>query len=216
MKENQITACTRCGTCCRKGGPALHEEDLPLIRSGAIELDMLMTIRKGERAYDNVAGHRIDMAHEIVKIRSIPKGKTCIHFIEEENGCRIYKGRPLECRLQACWDSARIMEGYDRGRVDRLAVIGHIQWLKELVSSHESVCSYEEIRKWVEQRENGNPEAASRLTEWVNLDLQYRKLATGKGNLPADILLFLFGRPLTDTLSGYNVTIEKIASASPD
>ncbi len=48
--------CLRCGTCCEKGGPGLHQEDRMLIEKGQIPAKYLYAIRKGERVYDNVKG----------------------------------------------------------------------------------------------------------------------------------------------------------------
>jgi hypothetical protein len=48
--------CRQCGTCCRKGGPAIHREDKKLLENGHIPLRYLFTIRKNEPVYDNVQG----------------------------------------------------------------------------------------------------------------------------------------------------------------
>lgn len=45
-------SCRRCGTCCIKGGPSLHREDLPLVEEGRIRVQDLVCIRSGEMAYD--------------------------------------------------------------------------------------------------------------------------------------------------------------------
>ena len=49
-----IQACARCGTCCRKGGPSFHQADKKLIEKGLISSSQLYTIREGELAHDNV------------------------------------------------------------------------------------------------------------------------------------------------------------------
>ncbi|MCU0564488.1 MAG: hypothetical protein MUE48_11205 [Desulfobacterales bacterium] len=43
-------ACVRCGTCCRNGGPALHQDDRRLVIDGVIHTRHLFTIRPGETA----------------------------------------------------------------------------------------------------------------------------------------------------------------------
>lgn len=48
------THCRRCGTCCEKGGPALHTDDRMLIENGHIPARYLFTIREGEPVVDNV------------------------------------------------------------------------------------------------------------------------------------------------------------------
>ncbi len=42
-----LPACVQCGECCRMGSPTLHLEDIPLLQSGKIPWDQLITLRKG-------------------------------------------------------------------------------------------------------------------------------------------------------------------------
>ena len=51
-----ITGCMRCGTCCTKGGPALHKEDKDILLDGHIGRERLVTIRKGELAFSPISG----------------------------------------------------------------------------------------------------------------------------------------------------------------
>ena len=46
--------CRRCGTCCEKGGPALHGEDRPLVDRGQVPARCLFTIRAGEPVRDDM------------------------------------------------------------------------------------------------------------------------------------------------------------------
>ncbi|MCX5877405.1 MAG: YkgJ family cysteine cluster protein, partial [Deltaproteobacteria bacterium] len=61
--------CKQCGTCCRKGGPALTREDLDLIRQGHIRHDQLITIRQGELGYNPATGKLEPVPVELLKIR---------------------------------------------------------------------------------------------------------------------------------------------------
>ncbi|MBT8367361.1 MAG: YkgJ family cysteine cluster protein, partial [Deltaproteobacteria bacterium] len=90
--------CTRCGTCCQKGGPSFHQEDRMLIDKGVIPARCLFTIRRGESAYDNVKGCLMPVDSDIIKIKGKEGTWTCIFFDAHNKGCSIYSHRPLECR----------------------------------------------------------------------------------------------------------------------
>ncbi|MFP4453104.1 MAG: YkgJ family cysteine cluster protein, partial [Desulfobacterales bacterium] len=104
--QTEQNKCIRCGTCCEKGGPALHMDDLKKVLDKSISPEKLYTIRKGEMVYDNVKGGLVKTPQEIVKIKSSQGSRACIYYEEEKKACRIYEIRPLECRIMACWDSA--------------------------------------------------------------------------------------------------------------
>ena len=202
LKKEIITECQRCGTCCMKGGPALHEDDLRHVDSGAIPLTSLYTIRKGELAYDNVNanGGLVCMPSEIVKIKSRTDSKTCMYFDDANKSCGIYDTRPIECRAMECWNTTGIENIYYKNRLDRNAVLKNISWLLELVTAHESKCSLDRIQAMVNAREAGDHNAASELSEMLNYDSHLRNLVVEKGGLSMEMADFLFGRSLADII----------------
>ncbi len=54
ISSGNITECIRCGTCCKKGGPVLHHEDKDILRGGHVGYEHLVTLRKGEQAYNPI------------------------------------------------------------------------------------------------------------------------------------------------------------------
>jgi len=86
FKKEITTECQRCGACCKKGGPALHDEDRSIIEKGGIPLTALYTIREGELARDNVNGGVIRLPAEIIKIKSLEDSKTCMYFDDAQAG----------------------------------------------------------------------------------------------------------------------------------
>ncbi len=52
--KSHRTYCIRCGTCCMKGGPVLHQQDKAILLEGYAGHQHLITLRKGEMAYDPV------------------------------------------------------------------------------------------------------------------------------------------------------------------
>ncbi len=213
--SNQIfSECQRCGTCCKKGGPALHDEDKQIIDCGNLPLAALYTIRKGELATDNVSGGIIRLQAEIIKIKSCSDSSACMYFNDEEMSCRIYDHRPVECRTLECWNTKKIEAIYAHTRLTRCLVLEKAGWLTDLVKAHESKCDLKRIQDLAESRESGDSTATCGLIEIVNYDFYLRKLVVEKGKVDPEMLDFLFGRPLSAILRlQFGVKVEKLKSA---
>ncbi|MBC2714401.1 MAG: YkgJ family cysteine cluster protein [Desulfobacteraceae bacterium] len=209
-QTNQITECSRCGTCCLKGGPALHEADRQIIDNGILPLTSLYTIRKGELARDHINGGLVQLPAEILKIKSLKKSTTCMYFNEMDKQCSIYDHRPIECRTLECWNTRAIESMYSRNRLTRKMLLKKVGWLIELVETHESECGLDKIQHLVNDREAGDPGASIDLMQLINYDLHFRNLVMEKGKIALEMLDFLFGRPLSVIISTqFGVKIDK-------
>ncbi len=148
---NPDTACVGCGTCCRKGGPALHSEDAALFAAGAFSRADLVTVRAGELAFDQVSGALLPLDSDIVKfgdgrIRNShgfmvsaddadctqAAGLSGCRFLEEmpktatgaiRGQCGVYAHRPVECHALLCKDTRAIEALYNKDRLDRAAIL---------------------------------------------------------------------------------------------
>jgi Fe-S-cluster containining protein len=58
--------CIRCGTCCLKGGPVLHHADKKILLAGHIGYQHLITIRKGEFAFNPVSAKVEPTSQELI------------------------------------------------------------------------------------------------------------------------------------------------------
>ena len=208
--ENSISECARCGTCCKKGGPCFHEEDRMLIEKGVIPSKYLYTIRKGELAHDNVKGCLTPVESDIIKIRGKKDRWICIFFDEIKKGCTIYDDRPLECRALKCWDTRELEQIYANKRLTRKDLIAEVQGLWGLIQDHQARCDYTKIQRLIEdltgiKRNN----ARRKLLEIIRYDAEIRKLVVARGGLDAEMLDFLFGRPLTKTLENYGLKVQQ-------
>lgn len=213
FKKDTISECQRCGTCCKKGGPALHDEDKQIIDNGGIPLTSLYTIRKGELANDTIGGGLIHLMAEIIKIKSRPDSSVCMYFNDANMSCGIYDDRPMECRTLECWNTSKIAAIYAQDRLTRAFVLEKIEWLKDLVKTHESECDLDRIQILVNDRETGDADAASALMEMINYDFHLRSVVREKGNIAPDMLDFLFGRPLNEIIRRqFKIKIEKSKS----
>lgn len=181
--------CRRCGTCCRKGGPALHLPDAQRVRTGAIEPSALLTLRAGERVRDNVCGGIITVDTDVIKIRSRPDTVVCRFFDEARSTCRIYDHRPLECRALQCWDTAGIERVYAVNRLTRRDLFGEIPWLWELIEAHQDRCHPGRLTSGIDPGE---------LSEMVAYDAHLRRLTAERTSVRADWLPLIFGRPLQE------------------
>jgi Fe-S-cluster containining protein len=207
-RKEPISECRRCGTCCRKGGPSFHQEDKALIEKGVIHSKYLYTIRKGEMAYDNVKQCLQPVSSDVIKIKGKGERWTCILFDEKQNECTIYEDRPIECRALKCWDTKALEDLYDRKRLKREDLFADIEGLWGLIKDHQERCNYQTIQKLVKAiNSDGGAEARQRLVEIIQFDIEIRKLVVSRGGLDKDMLDFLFGRPLKQTLKNFGLKI---------
>ncbi len=218
--RKSITACIRCGTCCKKGGPSFHHADKRLIEEGIIHSRWLYTIRKGELAYDNVRERLLPADSDIIKLKGQNDSWTCIFFDESQRACRIYAHRPMECKALQCWDTRRLEKIYAKHRLTRADLISEIEGLWGLVEDHQRRCDYDAIQKLVKALDRPQKKKTRKqLIEIIQYDSEIRKLVVAKAGLSADMLDFLFGRPLTLTIQNFGVRVnpsgEKISLMPP-
>lgn len=205
MKE-----CKQCGTCCRKGGPALHTEDLPLIKEKKeIDLTDIVTLRKGELAFDQPESAVVPLLEEILKIKGSGGEWICKFLALSSNVCRIYKDRPLECQLLFCEDPDPLLKVYDKGRLTRKDLIPAGHPVLELIEEHDEKASpakmsslaSEILEKW-----DNSEDLKADLREMLIYDKSLRELVTEKSGLPAESMDFFFGRPLHRVLAGHGIS----------
>ena len=206
--------CRQCGTCCRKGGPALHQADRHLVTEGLIPAADLYTIRTGEPVRDNVAGRLSYANADIIKIKGHDDGWCCRFLEKKSDRCTIYDRRPVECQALQCWDTRAIEVLYDRERLTRKDVLEGVEGLWELIRDHDRRCAYPIIRNQAGRLSGAAAEQTAALdiiTEMVKYDESLRKLLAENGHAPETMLDFLLGRPLTATLHGFHIKAERTA-----
>ena len=217
MSENH--QCRQCGTCCRKGGPALHKEDAPLLTEGVLQLQDLCTFRAGELVRDTSNDHVVPLPEEIVKIAAPygarPDDWTC-RFLMEDNRCFIHDRNPAECRALFCDDPSALLSMQGEDRLDRKAILELLhapQWLMDSVEAHEARCNYAALIELASHLEK--QEAARRaLVEVVEYDRAFRDLMMEKGKVRKEMLDFLFGRPLLHTVIMFGIDARRNADGS--
>lgn len=204
--------CRRCGTCCRKGGPALHHADLALLWDKIILREELVTLRVGEPVHDQVKGLVGPLDAECVKVRSqgnagcrfhqpapFPQSVLANPSTHSNGGCAIHKAKPMECAALKCWDTADLAQVAATPRLSRLEILGPDNALTELVREHETRCSVADLLRHLQAP---SPESAEHLRQAAAYDAALRGLLQEKAGIPADHLFFLLGRPLPDVIDG--------------
>ncbi len=203
-----VATCRRCGTCCKKGGPSFHQADKALIETGVIPSGCLYTIRKGEMAYDNVRQCLEPAESDIIKIKGRGTSWTCLFFDDAQTACTIYEDRPIECRALKCWDTAELEALYTQKRLKREDLLADIEGLWDLIKDHQERCNYDTIHTLLKTLNSDRAgDVRQKLVELIQFDNEIRKLVVSRGGLDADMLDFLFGRPLHRTLKSFGLRV---------
>jgi len=196
-----------------KGGPILHHEDKKILRAGHIGYQHLITIRKGEMAYNPIKEKLEPVHKEIIKVAGKGENWSCVFYDDEKASCTIYSHRFLECRLLKCWDTSEIMSIIGRNTIIRADIINPDDPIMSVIETHEQECSYQEVETLLSALSKKKEKSApfKRLTELVRKDLSIRSFALSELGLKAEFELFIFGRPLFKVLKDRGLTVhEKI------
>ncbi len=192
--------CERCGTCCKKGGPGLHDVDIRIITEKVVNPENLYTIRRGELIRDNINGGLVYTDTEIVKVRSEKNSSTCVYFDDAGNACRIYENRPAQCRAMKCRDIEDITDMHLKNRLSRADLFGNVGWLMEMIDAHEARCSYRDVHGLIERRKEGDISAARALSEMIAYDQAVRDIVHEKKAMDEGVQDLAFGLPLARVL----------------
>jgi Fe-S-cluster containining protein len=203
-----LPACVQCGECCRLGSPVLHQEDLPLLQSGKIPWEQLMTLRKGEPARSPFDGRPFVLPEERIKVREKPGRRECVFFDGEADRCSIYNERPLQCRAQACWDPMPARDAAEMPFLLRKHIFEDVETLLEIMAEHESRCGFEAFTDAFEKPGGGG--SVQDVLELLSYEEHFRLFVSDAFKIPAQNMELLFGRSFVQMtpLFGFKVLVE--------
>ncbi len=196
-----MTSCKQCGTCCQKGGPALHLEDLDLLQKKLLPISCLVTIRKGEPVFSPISGVVEPAKQELLKV-SASNSWTCPFLNQTSNQCEIYKNRPVECRLLKCWDSAKLENIIYKDNISRWDIIKPDSEIFNILKQHGIKCSFADIEQLSKSGKSA-PDIQAGVDEIIKKDLSIREQAINQFGLSLEKELFYFGRPMFKSLDYY-------------
>jgi len=206
MKDsNKIqNSCRRCGTCCQKGGPTLHLQDIDAIYNIPLKPKNLFTLRKGELIWHPIKQQLITLEHEIIKIKGKENSWECSFYNPKSHSCICYEHRPIECKLLKCWDTKDIEKFFLKDTIDRSTLLRNTPNLLELVHKYEENFNLDYFFYLIQ-----NNHKTQKISEIIRLDNQFRNSIVEKTSINAEELDFYFGRALEKILKQINFILKK-------
>ena len=150
----------------------------------------LITIRKGEFAYNPVTDRVQATKHEIVKLSGTGRDWTCCYYDVTSCGCTIYDHRPLESDL-----------------LSRFDILEQDTFLQGLNTKYETACPLPDFTVLSRENNKLDADSLSALEISVNQDLEFRNRVVLESPLVLEEEMFLFGRPLFQLLQPFGFLV---------
>jgi Fe-S-cluster containining protein len=208
-EETSRTHCIRCGTCCMKGGPTLHEEDGVLFEKGILQRSHVYTLRKGE-VVRNIDDTLVVLEQEIIKIKGQVGAWACMFYDKDQGACTIYDHRPLECRALKCWDLGAFKEVMARPYLQRRDLIQSGDGILKIIGAHEQRCAYENLESAVRRLPRlDSDKTLGKILDLLQYDHYMRAFLAEKLKVDRNDMDFFFGRPLTTTIRMFGLCVKQ-------
>lgn len=186
---------------------------MALIEDGTIPLTDIVTLRPGERAYDQIAQKMLPLAEEILKIKGRDGKWTCMYFSPEGCACGIYDTRPIECEILFCEAIEPLAQMYDKERLTRVDLLPTGHPLLELIAEHDQKCDPVRMEKLGKAAREGDGASGAELKKMVLFDMEMRRLVSEKAGTPPEMNEFFFGRPLKVLLRSMNINTYEVGDS---
>jgi Fe-S-cluster containining protein len=200
--------CLLCGECCQKGSPSLYAEDLPWLRQGFIKRSDLVTLRFGEIGYSPYKNDLVLVSEERIKIKEKPGSRECLFFDPEENKCRIYEKRPLQCRTMECWNPGGFQSLEGLRFLSREDLLNPEDPLIPIIETHGKRCDLAMLHEVLGRILKGGAFAQQEILEMVFFDQHARDFLRERQGFEEGHLDFLFGRSLKEILPIFGLRLE--------
>lgn len=207
--EGRRTNCIRCGTCCMKGGPTLHEADAELFVRGTLADRQVYTLRRGE-VVRNIDEILMVLDHEMIKIKGVGETWSCMFYDSEQSACGIYEDRPQECRAMKCWDPRELKGVMSMPCLQRKDLIKPGEGILKIVEAHDTKCSYAVLESAVRKLQGPDAgDAVNKILDLLQYDQYMRPFLADKLGIDPEAMDFLFGRPLVTTIPMFGLRVKQ-------
>ncbi len=203
--------CEGCGKCCKEGGPALHRQDLELVKNGIIPTTSLITIRKGELVHNPLTGTVQPVAVELVKITGKGKQWDCRYY-DTGKGCTIYDHRPLACRALKCWDTQEVLALVEKDTISRMDILPVDHFILPAINEQERICPCHDLLRIRSKRHQLSTEMKEELQKKASDEMRFRMQAVADFQLQLCDELFYFGRPFFQLLQALGVRVSEASA----
>jgi len=201
--------CLKCGTCCTKGSPTLLKRDRELFVRDVLTPRDVITLRAGELVYSSVTEQAAPAEHELIKIREASGARACIFYRSMTKECAIYESRPLQCRMQECWDPDKYDEIASEPTLTRKGLLEPTGYFWEVIERHEERCSHAALARLMTRLRATKGHTIDEVLDLLSVDHEVRRRADERFQLGADTLEFFFGRSLREIVSAYGLEVEE-------
>ena len=195
--------CLRCGECCQKGSPTLYTEDLGILKRGIVKRTELITLRPGEIGFSNVTNDLVLLTEERVKVKEKPGSRQCLLFNPENQGCRIYEDRPLQCRVMECWNPDGYQSLEAQLFLSRKELLSPHDPMLPVIEAHERRCAVSKLQEALSRIRRGRTSAQEEALDILMYDRHLRGFMEEKHGIGQESQVLLFGRPLFDLLPSF-------------
>ncbi len=189
-----LNACQRCGTCCEKGGPALHQGDLDLLEH--IPMRDVVCLRRGEMAFDPRSDSVQPLPAELLKIGGKAMGWECVYFQPQTKACSIYAYRPLECRSLFCADTAKVLQAMATPSLTRTDVVPKNSGLWACIEEHDQNFSVDQAMGLYKTDNGRDGGLCFELDDLIRRETHFRKALAARVQADDRDLWAYLGRPL--------------------
>jgi Fe-S-cluster containining protein len=208
-EEVPRTHCIRCGICCMKGGPTLHEEDALLFTKHVLDKTQVYTLRKGE-VVRNIDDTLMILEGEMIKIKGQGESWSCMFYDEDDNACRIYQDRPVECRALECWNLGGLKEVMARPCLQRMDLLNPGDCILKIMKAHEEKCDYATLDAAIKALKGpDSAKAADKILDLLQYDDYLRPFLIDKLGMDPNAMDFFFGRPMSSTIRMYGLCVKE-------
>ncbi len=206
--QAEMIRCRQCGKCCEQGGPALHTQDIDLVKKGEIPVSSLITLRKGELAHNPKTNQVQGLAVELVKLIGSGRTWNCVYY-DGEKGCTIYERRPYACKALKCWDTDEILALVEKDTLDRVMILGENHSMIPIIAEHERICPCDDLEYLRKNYRKLSDSEKKDVERRVRHDLRFRSRIIKDFDLKLNEELFYFGRPLFQLLQPLGVKVSE-------